>query len=167
MSVYNHRVHRPQDSVAGFFVSLGDAQRLLGNDIRFSNTSVKPNPIKPTTKSIGTSVKRFAMGAFGICERISLGMQSNRAGKIFLRSNEVAVETSRYLNPLREPLHVIQCRSGRYFLVDGFHRLFECARRGYTGWVYVTITPGDVSSCPDTVFPCFAPRTIEYVDEVL
>ena len=48
----------------------------------------------------------FNMCDFGICKKVDLGKQTNGAGKIFMRSEHDAIETSKYANPIRDPLTV-------------------------------------------------------------
>lgn len=167
MPKYEVRVHLPQDSVNGFFVALQDAHPLLGNDPRYynNNQSSKIRSVKPKNTRC---YKKFYMSDFGICEKVDLGIQSNKAGKIFLRSETDAIATSEMSNPLKDPLIVIYCKSmKRYFLKDGFHRLFECARRGYLGVVYTLVFFGEVNDCPSTTFPCIAVKHIDYENEIL
>ena len=168
---YKNRIHLPQDSVKGFFVALEDAHRLFGNDKKFSNNNMskKIGPEHKPKNPKGQNIKRFGMSQFGICNHIGLGIQSNGAGKLFLRSEEEAIIVSKYDNPLRDPLDVIYCKKlKRYFLKNGFHRLFECARRRYKGWVLVNVLEGDVHECPvGTLFPCIAEKKIQYNEEVL
>ena len=168
MPTYANGIHLPQDNVKGFFVSLQDAHRLLGKTVFVFptiNQSQKIIPIKPVNTN---HCKKFSISDFGICEKVDLGIQSNKAGKILLRSEAVAIATSQMSNPLKHPLTVIYCKSlKRYFLKDGFHRLFECVRRGYRGIVYANIVSGNIYDCPNTSFPCVALKHIEYYDDVL
>ena len=168
--MYNHRIHQPQDSVKGFFVSLDKIHSQLGADPRYKNNGNIKSIIKPKIKiQKGLTMKRFSMKSFGICNYIGTGLQSNSAGLIFLRSEKDLITTSGYKNPMRDPLEATRTVDGRYFLTNGYHRLVELARRGYTGWVYVLIKDCKFNDtlCPDKTYPCFKTPTISYVDEIL
>jgi hypothetical protein len=171
MTLHAKRLHMPIESPRGLFVSLVDAQKLYGNDVMLTNNhaSKKIVSLKPNRHKSGQRFVRFAMKHFGICTKVDVGIQSNAAGKLFLRSFSDLVTVSTFDNPLRDPISVIYCRnSKRYFLRDGFHRLFECARRGYKGYVYAQIFDGDVDACPvKAVFPCAYEKKTEYVDDIL
>ena len=109
----------------------------------------------------------FSMHDFGICKKVDLGKQTNGAGKIFMRSEHDAIETSKYANPIRDPLTVFFCPNiQRFFLEDGFHRLFECARRGYTGKVPVKITTSE--DCDNDIkIQCISAKQTSWYDEIL
>ena len=55
------------------------------NDIKVNENDLKKNNI----------YMLFSIHDFGICKKVDLGKQTNGAGKIFMRSEHDAIETSK------------------------------------------------------------------------
>jgi hypothetical protein len=159
------RVFMPQDGVAGFFINFETVFNVLGKDSSFKHSMIPlifdPPPYQDKQQR---SIMRFWMGDFGVCKKISLELQANSRGLIFLRSVKDLIEVSAYKNPLRDPLEVTYFKDvNRYFLMNGFHRLVEAKRRGYNGAVYVVVN--ELPHAPPTRYPCFFKTEIDKARE--
>jgi len=162
--LYSQRLHRPQDHCRGFYIDPSSIHRFFHNDPSFHNTDSLPIPIKPPNQ---VNHRRFSMKDFGICGKVGLGKQANSIGSLFLRDLRSFIEISSYENPLRDPFVVeyFPGLGGRFILADGFHRLAECIRRGYKGWVYAILKEGYIDET--NRFPCFK-KSVQYViDDII